>query len=482
MQKYNLLDEQWIPLKAQSSISLYQCFSLSTKGELGGNPLQHMAVLRLLMAIAQRACLLEDEEEWKKVGAEGLSKCCLEYLRDHYDDFWLYGDKPFLQDPSIIDFKDGAKSMIGVYELPQLPSENEGLMRADNPLFMKKDSNLALFLLLLQCYAFKSYANSEKGHCAPASSPAFGKGYLYSHLYGKTIMETIWMNYLTMDTLVSLYGRVSFNDSLPPWERFPSLEIEQEYTNSIWDWYIPCCRRLLVAECNLIMLSGLHCSNENSSKEVWIDPFISIKKQKNEQVIIKTEYSKSPWRILPALLSSAYAGDEVNCWCIKYCYSRVRKKTESFSIWSGGLAVTPPKGVNVVMVKADDGFVESSVDIMSSLFDTIEYESFCRAIKNIEEKASILYRSVFDFFKDINEKEKGSKESSKATYAFWSYIENEYEEIFNLCCARKSLFELFERINQEIEYIYEDSCLGDNWRQLQARVKNKPFLRNNYEK
>lgn len=99
--RFNLVDEPWIPVADTGRVSLRRLFSDKDLYALGGNTVQKIALLKLLQAIAQAAITPKDASHWQSLGVEGVCHHVLDYLEAHYDCFWLYGEKPFLQMPAI---------------------------------------------------------------------------------------------------------------------------------------------------------------------------------------------------------------------------------------------------------------------------------------------------------------------------------------------------------------------------------------------
>jgi CRISPR system Cascade subunit CasA len=99
--RFNLIDEPWLPVVDVGLVSLKALFSHKDYRALGGNPVQKIAVTKLLLAIAQAAATPADDDDWAELGAEGMAIKCLAYLERWRDSFWLYGEKPFLQMPAI---------------------------------------------------------------------------------------------------------------------------------------------------------------------------------------------------------------------------------------------------------------------------------------------------------------------------------------------------------------------------------------------
>ena len=66
--RFNLIDEPWLPIVDVGRVSLRQVFSEPSYRALGGNPVQKIALMKLLLAIAQAACTPEDEAQWQALG------------------------------------------------------------------------------------------------------------------------------------------------------------------------------------------------------------------------------------------------------------------------------------------------------------------------------------------------------------------------------------------------------------------------------
>lgn len=99
--RFNLIDEPWIPIVDVGLVSLKQLFSRNDYRALGGNPVQKIALTKLLLAIAQAAATPEDHDAWAELGADGMAARCLDYLQRWHERFYLYAEQPFLQVPAI---------------------------------------------------------------------------------------------------------------------------------------------------------------------------------------------------------------------------------------------------------------------------------------------------------------------------------------------------------------------------------------------
>ena len=255
--RFNLIDEPWIPVADAGLVSLRQLFSNSELRALGGNPVQKLALMKLLLAIAQAAATPENDEQWQAMTSTTLASQCLDYLTKWHDRFYLYGEKPFLQVPEVISLINsrtakklasaktpakqnkarqlGEPKEFGAGFYPDLPSENNTILShtlVDKDL---NDAEKALFLLTLMNFAFGgkrvekdtiSLAGQVFGnrYTAPAG-PSLGgsKGMLHNFPITNSLVETLWLNLLTHADINSL-ARWPSGIGSPPWERMPKTE------------------------------------------------------------------------------------------------------------------------------------------------------------------------------------------------------------------------------------------------------------------
>jgi hypothetical protein len=124
--KFSLLNEPWIPIVDVGRVGLRQLFSDPCYRALGGNPVQKIALTKLLLAIAQAAYTPEDNDDWGALGYQGLAEKCLQYLDKWQDRFYLYGEKPFLQMPAISKAKEQSLGAV----LPEIATGNTTIYNA----------------------------------------------------------------------------------------------------------------------------------------------------------------------------------------------------------------------------------------------------------------------------------------------------------------------------------------------------------------
>lgn len=209
--RFNLVDEPWIPVVDAGKVSLRQIFTNPHYRALSGNPVQKIALMKLLLAIAQAAYTPKDEPQWRELGAHGLAAHCLTYLEQWYDHFWLYGEKPFLQMPKI------AKATLQNYGVVQIEvsTGNTTILTQTQKESILDHSERALLLIILMGFALggKKTDNSiilttgYLGKTTDKGKPSSGKpgpaiahmGLLHSFLLGQNIVGSLWLNLFTLN-------------------------------------------------------------------------------------------------------------------------------------------------------------------------------------------------------------------------------------------------------------------------------------------
>ena len=71
---FNLIEEPWIPVVQSGLVSLRDIFSNQDLSALGGGVLEKIAVMKLLLAIAQAAYTPNDNEDWLRLGGFGFKR------------------------------------------------------------------------------------------------------------------------------------------------------------------------------------------------------------------------------------------------------------------------------------------------------------------------------------------------------------------------------------------------------------------------
>lgn len=485
--RYNLVNEPWIPVADHGRVSLRQVFSQPEYRSLGGNPIQKIALMKLLLAIAQAAATPEDDSEWKTLGALGLAARCNEYLNKWHDRFYLYGDRPFLQMPAIAAAKVQAYGAV----LPEVSSGNTTVLsqiQIQRPL---DDAEKALLIVSLMGLALAGkktdnsvvlspgYQGKRNDKGKPSSSkpgPAVAHmGLLHNFLVGGDLQETLWLNLLT-HRLVAQTNMYPQGIGIAPWEQMPTGEdcpAAQSLKQSLIGRLLPLCRFCLLAA------DGLHYSEglaHSGYKEGGVDPSAAVNYAGKEPKALWVDPEKRPWRELTALLGFFGQNDSqgFQSWQIRGGLDRARDVTETFALWSGGLRVSSNAGEQ--FVSGSDDFVESQVWLRCEMLGETWFAQLKAEMDDMDVLARNLYGRVMGFFKE--QKVDGGQLAAQASHLFWQLSERNFQKLVDNCNqddqSRRQRQKLRRQFAGYVQQAYDQFCPKETARQLDAWAKCQP--------
>ncbi len=486
--RYNLIDEDWIPIANRGKKSLRAIFNESDLPSLGGNPVEKISLMKLLLAIAQASYTPKDNADWKSLGSEGMAKSCLEYLDKWHDVFYLYGEKPFLQKPEVV----GAKSVSYGAVKPEIADGNTTQFSQISIIKEFDESQKALLLLTLMSFALggkktdnsflltKGYTGKMNDKGKPSSGSdgvALAKyGLLHSFYTGNTLQESIYYNLFTLQNIQSQKNFIN-GLGVPPWEKMPQGEdcaIAQNLKNSFQGRLIPLARFCLLAEESLHYTEGIKHLNYLDG---MTDPTVAGKFTEKTPKMIWVNPEKRPWRSLSSLLSFLdISKQSVTCLQLEAPMQRLKQiKPENIGIWSGGLSVSSNAGEQYVAGNND--YVDSSIFIPMQFMDSIAYAHFEAEMKLLEEISSMLYTCVTRYYSKLNLDKNQAKEfANKATLTFWNLAERKSQELIDICSDNSDILTLRKDFASYIQKAFQSVCPADTARQLQAFVQTKPNL------
>lgn len=485
--RFNLVDEPWIPVADHGRVSLRDIFSNPQYRSLGGNPVQKVALLKLLLAIAQAAATPDTEAEWQALGAEGLASRCLAYLDKWHDRFYLYGEQPFLQMPAIREAKIQSFGAV----LPEVSTGNTTVLSQIQVERRLSDADRALLLLSLMGFALSGkktdnsvvlspgYAGkrNDKGKASTGKpGPSVGHmGFLHSFLLGESLQQSVWLN-LFSHTQIRQMGIYPSGLGVAPWESMPAGEdcvVARELRQSMQGRLLPLSRFCLLAD------DGLHYSEgiaHSGYKDGMIDPSMAVNYSGKDPKALWADPEKRPWRELTALLSfiDQSGGQGFQSWQLRAGLERARDVAEAFAIWSGGLRVSSNAGEQYA--SGSDDFVESLIWIHSELLGQSWFTQLKVEMDALDGLARNLYGRVMSFFKE--QTVDGSKVAAQATQLFWQLCERDFQSLVDACdgseqaaLQRQQLRRLFAGYVQQA---FDQFCPKETARQLDAWAKCRP--------
>lgn len=505
--RFNLIDEKWIPVTDRGKVSLRTIFSDETITALGGNPVEKIAVFKLLLAIAQSAYTPENETDWKNLRAEGLQQKVLEYLDAHYDCFWLYGERPFLQ---MKEVKAAAKYSFGTLQM-EIATGNTSVVTEIQVEKEVDDSEKALLVLLLMGFAFggKKADNSvvltcgytgkanEKGKPSSAkygSSLGF-QGMLHSFVFVKSILSSVYFNSFTQNEIrgIRMYPN---GIGTAPWEKMPTGEdddIVKKLKNSYMGRLIPMNRFVLLDDDGIHNTEGIAHPGYES---YVVDPSVTVSfDAKPKPRVLWADPEKKPWRMLTSMLSflerekaSKKNNETYNFICLQLknvVDNKMKDEKPAFSIWSGGVRVSSNAGEQYLT--GTDDFVESESLFSGDFTGTNFYAHLKREMEYWEIVAGVLGKSISRYFSELLCD--GKSLAGQGVNLFWQLCEGKFQTLIDICDEKNSdddFEKKSEKLRKEIYsyalQIYDEQCPNLTARQLEAWAKNRLFRINKDKK
>jgi CRISPR system Cascade subunit CasA len=490
--RFNLIDEPWIPIVDTGLVSLGKIFTDTSLRSLGGNLFQKIALLELPLAICQAAYTPKDDDDWEALGTEGLAKKVLEYLKKHHEDFYLEGEKPFLQIPAIAA---AAKQPFGAV-MPDIATGNTTVLTQFQQERNLSDAEKAILVIQLMGFALGGKKTDNSVVLSPGyqkkrnekGKPSTGKpgaslgflGYLHNFLSGRTLIETLWLNLLTEENIKNMK---IFKKGLGPipWETPPAGEsdpIAEDLKSSLMGRLVPFSRFVLLADDGIHYSEGILHPNH---QEGIIDPSVAIDKSGKNIKVLWADPSRRPWRNLTSLLGFLLTGEKhFECPYIELGIDRINKsrlikKIPVVGIWSAGLRVSSNAGEQYV--SGADDFVESEVLFNSADFGEEWYINLKKEMNTLEELSRVLYGRVMGYYKEL--KAEGEEFAKQAAELYWYLCEHKFQDLVNLCGDKEEISggeKLRPYFLQCVRKSYETHCPRETARQLDAWAGNYPNL------
>lgn len=487
--KFNLVDEPWIPVAGKGLASLADIFSNHSLIALGGNPIQKIALTKLLLAIVQTAYTPNNDDDWTKLGASGMAEKALAYLVEKKDLFWLYGEKPFLQMPAIV--KAEVQSFGAVQA--SVATGNTTVLTQSQVEYVLTDAEKTMLVVQMMGFALggKKTDNSVvlspdyKGKSNDKGKPSTGKpgtsigflGLLHSFLQGGYLEETLWLNLLTEENM-STMRNFSEGFGVSPWEKMPQGEdcpVAKSLRNSYMGRLIPMSRFVLLTN------HGLHYSEgiaHPGYADGVVDASVAVDYSAKKTKVLWVDPERRPWRYLTALL--AFLGGEgmgaFDCLHLRLGIPRAKRTISEFGLWSGGLRVSNNAGEQYL--KGSNDFVESELSFSASSLEGIWFSALKREMGNLENLSKIVYSATLSYFKEQKAEVEGKKQAAQSSNLFWQLCERKFQCLVNACDDNsgedaKKLRYVFAGVANKA---YNAYCPKDTARQLDAWAANRPNL------
>lgn len=498
--RFNLIDEPWIPVADIGRVSLKEIFSNPELRALGGNPVQKIAITKLLLAIAQAAATPRDDDEWELMGWQGLADKCLSYLEQWHDRFYLYGEKPFLQMPGIMDLlaknnkprvQEAEKVLaklqsvmsakenpskaeigkikkaeeeinevrsfykpkpVGVGIYPDVWSDNNTILTKGFSPKKLSDSDLALFVVISMNNAFggkrvmggiENFSGEILGsRYSAAAGPSIGSfvGNLHCFCFSDSIIRSIWLNLFTEEHLAS--EPVLDSLGVPPWEQMPSSESDSwamAYKKTYMATLIAISRFILIKDGGVFYLDGIRYPKVS---EGWFEASLIINRSDDEPKPAYVNLDKKPWRSIASWIEYS-STDNFECIGLKWVLGRRKYLGEYVRMFVGGVRVSSNSGDQ--SIKQSDDFLESIFELHTSWLGEKETQIYQQEIEGL---SAIIYqskKSVEKYFHNAGDPEPTNKQkktrakeaANSLEQLVWVRCERHAQELMDICFSEQ---------------------------------------------
>ncbi len=495
--RFNLIDEAWIPVADFGRASLKDIFSNPELRALGGNPVQKIAITKLLLAIAQAAATPADDDEWQQLGWQGMADKCLSYLEQWRDRFYLYGDKPFLQMPSIARAE---VKTLGVLS-PEVSTGNTTVLTQSQSERNQDEADQATTIVMQMGFGLsgKKTDNSitlTEGYLGKQNAkgkPASGKagiavghmGLLHSFWWGECVAHSLWLNLFTAEDIAELAMYPALG--IAPWEQVPEGEddgLARASKETLMGRLVPLGKFCLLADNGIHYTDGIAHAGYLEGKA---DPTASVDFAHKKPKALWVNPDKRPWRELTSLLQFIEAGKSsgFDTPQLRITLKRVRKACGHFALWSGGLRVSSNAGEQYA--SGTDDYVQSELWLDSDILGSLFLEHLKHEMAQLDGIKNLLWSSVIRYFRLLSDIDKSgtgkaqpfvAKQADKATQLFWQLAERQSQNLIDACEATPEAEEQRLKLRRTFanyaRQTYDQLCPNSSARQMDAWAQARP--------
>ena len=484
-EKFNLVENKWIKVH-EGRLSLYEFFNQSKAPMLSGTAVEKLVVFRLLLAVLQRACPIETEDDYEELSIDEMKETARDYLIRNKDSFNLRDEKaPFLQHPEISS--GGKEHLIGAFFPGACSGNTTILFDANEP--RKRLSNEDAAYVLLQQVTFaaggkkhdKDILFSEdvkKGRNAKPS-PALGKGWLHTFPVGDDLYETLKLNLISEQMLHSSELSFLTGIGIPPWEKMPLTEkggYSDEYKQTLIGWLVPISRfgRIIETEDEerFRFTEGIEYPRIDSG---WCDLSVSLKnpnEKKSKISAVQASRGIEPWRQLDAVL--AFFDLNKNSGCRQLHVIFKERQPDVRGMWCLGVQMSENSGEQYM--SGSDDFVESFFKIKREMIGSKFLAAYKSHMREIDRIRRCLYSCVCRYYDELKASELGPRHANRAVEKFWGMCSQAGVRLVEVCGSEEAA-DLMRVFQQAAIEAYAEVCPRLSSRALMAYEKSRPIFK-----
>lgn len=460
----NLVNDPWIPVIGTDNrprlASLTDIFQDGDGlADLAANPCQRIALMRLLICIAQAA--LDgpaDEDDWHACRPR-LAPAALAYLEKWQHRFNLFGDHAFLQvdglDPNSNALADKLDFTLACGNNPTL--FDHGAIPDGRA---QESTRLAVSLLVYQMFSPGGLIGitrwgQQETEKTSEHSPCLEGSMMHAILRGPCLSDTLYLNLLTRRQIALL---PNMKWGAPCWEAEALSRIAMaDYASSYLGRLVPV-PRAIKCESNshkLVLAAGTRYSKLPEQREPMGTVIEAGTGAGKHLSYLAVKPSKHPWRELGAILalqnSDALGGAS--------CLSHIRNNNaESFDIWTGGLSADKAKLVDMA---------EWSFTVPKGMLDSLAIARYQMGVESANHgKATLRYA-----IKTYAEVQKSAPTwQNGAEQCFWSILDSQSTALADCAVQEHDVLSQVWHpiIRSALRIAYTQTCPHETPRQIQA--------------
>ncbi len=463
----NLVNDPWIPVilqdKTSAAVSLRDIFARGEAiADLAANPCQRIALMRLLICVAQAA--LDgpaDEAEWRTC-RERLAPAALAYLDQWQHRFNLFGERAFLQ---VDGLECKPNSLADKIDLTLAAGNNPTLFdhSATPAGRVQEAAQLVMNLLVFQLYSPGGLISIAKWEGVDTEkhsehAPCLEGSMLHTFLRGNTVIDSANLNLLTRKQI----------DGLPNirWGK-PNWELNQYSKQALDDnaatylgRLVPLARAIRCSDDNpnVVLAAGTRYAKQPINREpaaTLIEYGFGATKHPG---YLSVDPEKHPWRELHAILALQQADKLGGALCLAHIRSL---DATVFDVWAGGLAADKAKLVDMA---------EWSMTLPTDLLDTTVLGRYAHGVDFANQGCATLIKAI----KKYAECQKAETIwRDKATRTFWTILDSSFSILVRI--ALKDDMDMNAQwapiIAETLHTAYAQTCPHVTPRQIQAYAR-----------
>ena len=467
----NLVNEPWIPVIGMDNVhrlaSLTDIFKDGdTIADLAANPCQRIALMRLLICIAQAA--LDgpaDEADWQACRPR-LAPSALDYLQKWQHRFNLFGDHAFLQVDGLVandnaladklDFTLACGNNPTLFDHAATPAGRVPI-----------NVQLALSVLVYQTFSpggligttrwldRETDKTSEHAPCVEGSM-------LHTFLRSRSLLGTIHMNLLTKQVVGSMPNCAW---GLPTWE----IEVLSEAAlsgnvSSYLGRLVPATRAISCesGSSDITLASGGRYPKFPINREPTATVILTGSGTKEHQMYVAVNLAKHPWRELASILTFSEADKSGGALAL---FHLRQLSDDVFDIWTGGLAADKAKLLDMA---------EWSFTLPKALVDTTVLNRYRRGVEAANKGCFILRLAIKEFATLLKCE---AFWTGSAQSLFWTELDVNCMALAECAANDRPLAEnWFPLIKRTMLQSYSQTCPHETPRQIQAYAQGLKVL------